>query len=433
MAFSIDGASSGRFLRDRPMSSRDPESTPYGLASLATGRRECLFDEDWRSMAAASDRIFDGARVLVIGGAGSIGMAVAKLLAAQPLAALHVVDLSENNLVELVRDLRASLQPIRAKDLRAIPIDFGSGAMRRLLRESAPYDFVFNLAAIKHVRSEKDVYSILHMLDTNVVKQARFLGWLRSTGAREQVYFSVSTDKAADPVNLMGASKRLMEHVLLSPALAAHGRLRISTARFANVAFSDGSLLAGWWHRIAKRQPIPVPVQTRRYFISDAEAAQICVIAALLERPNLIVIPTLEENDESVLLEDVAVRFIEAHGYVPKRYEDQAEAVSSLADDVRAGRYPLLLTPLDTEGEKHIEQFAAPDEQIEALGLPHLLGVRYGSAPDAECLRNIVARIERLLDDSEVRVTKEDLVELVGSAVPELRHSATGKLLDQRL
>jgi FlaA1/EpsC-like NDP-sugar epimerase len=224
-----------------------------------------------------------------------------------------------------------------------------------------------------------------------------------------------------------------MEHVLLSPTFAAHPRRRISTARFANVAFSDGSLLAGWRHRIAKRQPIPVPVETRRYFISDAEAAQICVIAVLLDRPNFIVIPTLEKSDQSVLLEDVAVRFIEAHGYAPKRYDDPAQAVASLANDVRAGRYPLLLTPLDTEGEKPIEQFVAPAEQTVPIGLPHLLGVSYGRPPAAGLLRNVVARIQRLIDDPGIRVTKEELVELVGSAVPELRHSATGKLLDQRL
>ena len=232
------------------------------LAWIATGRRDSLFAED---IARSDDSLrlhLNGARVLVIGGAGSIGSATLRQLVRYAPSAIHVVDLSENNLVELVRDLRCS-RLLEGQEFRALPIDYGSQAMRRYLFEQPPYDFVFNFAAIKHVRSEKDVWSLLQMLDTNIVKQARLLEWL-GAGNRPVRYFCVSTDKAANPVNLMGATKRFGEHIMFDAAARARPTLTATSARFANVAFSDGSLLHGWTERFGKGQPLSVPQGARR-------------------------------------------------------------------------------------------------------------------------------------------------------------------------
>jgi FlaA1/EpsC-like NDP-sugar epimerase len=400
-------------------------------AALVTSRANSLFDSDVLSARAQLEQVLRGARVLVIGGAGSIGAATTAELSRFPLAALHVVDANENGLAELVRDLRGRAEGLALRDFRTTPADFGAPFFERLLRAEEPYDYVLNFAAIKHVRSEKDVFSLLQMFDTNLVKADRLLGWLAARGGTKR-YFCVSTDKAANPVNLMGATKRLMEHVMFAHAGATAAGITLTSARFANVAFSAGSLLEGWLYRLEKGQPLPVPRETRRYFVSMREAGQLCLLAAVVAPDRSIVIPRL---DESLLieLEVVARAVLGAVGFEPALYDDEQAARAAVGAEVAHGRYPLLRTPLDTSGEKAFEEFVGAGESTVEIGLPNLLAVVY-SGVDATNLRSLRDWVTSLVrGDAEALPSKEQVVRAVRQVIPEFAHIETDRQLDQRL
>jgi FlaA1/EpsC-like NDP-sugar epimerase len=400
------------------------------LSALVTGRSTSMFAGDF---AARRDEIAErvaGKRVLVIGGAGSIGAATVHALMPFAPGALHVVDQNENGLAELVRDLRSG-PGVATGDLRTLPIDFGSAAMHRLLRSEAPYDLVLNFAALKHVRSEKDVYSLLQMLDTNVLKCVRLLAWLGECGQPLR-YFCVSTDKAANPVNLMGASKRLMEHVVFSGEAVPLPQAHITSARFANVAFSDGSLLQAFLLRLQKGQPLAAPRATRRYFVSLQEAGEICLLAAACAPDRHLLVPRLDAVVDLVLLEDVAARVLHHHGFEPRVYQDEQTAKAQLASDVRDGAYPLLLTSLDTSGEKPYEEFVGNGEIVTDIGLAKLQAVAYqATAPGA--VSRLTTRLAASLTDVDVPIAKQDIVRWIGDVIPQFRHVETGQGLDDRM
>jgi FlaA1/EpsC-like NDP-sugar epimerase len=396
-------------------------------SEVATGRPSDFFEEDWRTRRCEIDAVIRGRRVLVIGGAGSIGSATVKLIADFQPGTLHVVDPNENNLAELVRDLRSREQGLGVRDFRTLPIDFGSPIMRRFVASEAPYDLILNFAAIKHVRSEKDTCSLLQMLETNVIKPARFLQWMRDRGT-DSAYFSISTDKAANPVNLMGASKRLMEHVLF----AEGGNSRRMSSRFANVAFSDGSLLASFLKRLEKRQPIACPEDTRRFFISMREAGEICVLAAACAPSRSIAIPRMDAQNDLRPLDQIAATFLSLQGFEPRIYRDEQEARMKTGDDLRSGYYPLLLTPLDTAGEKPYEEFVGDGEEVDEFGMSNLLAVRYSAVP-AESVVTFVNEVEGLIAEPNLSIEKQDLVRMMGVVVPELRHNEQRTHLDQRM
>jgi len=400
---------------------------PIDWSEVATGRPSDLFEQDWRERQPEIEATIRGRRLLVIGGAGSIGSATVKLVADFKPQALHVVDPNENNLAELVRDLRSREQGLEVKDFRTLPIDFGSPIMRRFVAGEAPYDLILNFAAIKHVRSEKDTCSLLQMLETNVIKPARFLQWLRDRGT-DSAYFSISPDKAANPVNLMGASKRLMEHVLFADG---YGSRRMSS-RFANVAFSDGSLLAGFIKRLEKRQPIACPEETRRFFISMREAGEICVLAAACAPNRSIAIPRMDSEKDLRTLDQIAATFLSLQGFEPRIYRDEQEARMKIGDDLRSGYYPLLLTPLDTAGEKAYEEFVGDGEEVDEFGMSNLLAVRYAAAP-AEAVAMFVDEVGKLIAEPNSIIEKQDLVQMMGVVVPELRHNEQRTHLDQRM
>lgn len=409
----------------------DRPALPAELARVATNRDESLFADD---LAERHDELTErlrGERVLVIGGAGSIGAATLELLAGFRPQALHVVDQSENNLAELVRHLRSRPGGLAVPDFRTLPIDFGSSLMLRWLREQRPYRYVLNFAAIKHVRSEKDVCSVLHMLDTNVVKLARLLTWLEDRGGTER-FFCVSTDKAANPVNLMGATKRLMEHVVFSRSSARSFAGHATSARFANVAFSDGSLLHGMLRRIEKRQPLAAPRDTRRYFVSLEEAGQICALAAICAPPSHLLIPRLDPASDLQDLVAVGIRVLELHGYEPRTYDNPRELHENWEHDLSLGCYPLLTTPLDTAGEKPYEEFVGDGESSVEVGLRNLLAVPYRPAPPNSVQRMLTA-VQALLADASLPVSKELLVDLVGQVVPEFAHRDSVRQLDDRM
>ena len=278
-----------------------------------------------------------------------------------------------------MRDLRSQPGPFDVSALRALPLAYGAPILRRLLAESPAYDLILHFAALKHVRSEKDVYSLVQMLDTNLVKQERLLNLMAEAGWGGR-YFCVSTDKAANPVNLMGASKRVMEHLIFTRVAAMMTGASVTSARFANVAFSNGSLLAGFLHRLEKRQPLSVPRDTRRYFVSLPEAGRICLLAACVAPDHHIVIPRLSAERDLVDRESLACAILDHAGFKARIYEDEAESKSNLASDVAAGRYPLLVTELDTSGEEPFEEFVGEDDEIVDFGLETLAVVRCRTA-----------------------------------------------------
>jgi len=400
------------------------------LASLATGRRTSLFAGDVAEQESALVDQIAGRRFLVVGGAGSIGRGVVHQIAARRPKALHVVDQSENGLVELVRDLRSRPEGLDGTDFRTFPVDYGSPVMRLLLTGSEPYDVILNFAAIKHVRSEKDLYSLLQMFDTNLVKQVRFMEWLRDIGFMGR-YFCVSTDKAANPVSLMGASKRLMEHVMFSEEAVAGFRATVTSARFANVAFSDGSLLDGFLGRFAKRQPLAAPRDTRRYFVSLEESSHICLMAALRAPDRCIVVPRLSPENDLLELQTVAERVIGHFGLTPAHYTDPDAARAAVADEVARGRYPLLLTPLDTAGEKPYEEFVGEGETAVELGFGTLYGVGYQQAP-AGTVARVLATVNDVIAGT-ASLDKSGLVSMIGDAIRQFRHHTSDSNLDQRM
>lgn len=404
--------------------------TGDGMSFLATGRTSDLFLPDLEQCTDQLRARISGARILIVGGAGSIGAATISLLAKFKPQTLHVVDQSENKLAELVRDLRSAPGEFAIDDFRTFPLDYGSLLMHRLLKEIRQYDLVFNFAALKHVRSEKDAYSLLQMLDTNVLKAARFLSWLAERSL-SSAYFCVSTDKAANPTSLMGASKRIMEHVIFSEE-AASALPHVTSARFANVAFSDGSLLDSFLKRIQHRRVLGVPKDTRRYFLSLSEAGQICLLAAVVCPHRHFLIPKLDPSRNLVDLQSVACAVIHNFRYEPKIYQDPAEAKAGAESDIKNGRYPLLLTPRDTGGEKAFEEFLGDGETMIDSGLPNLAAVQYKAAPSGS-LRAFLQGVEELISGRGFAASKSEIVELISQLVPELRHFASDKNLDERI
>jgi FlaA1/EpsC-like NDP-sugar epimerase len=399
-------------------------------AKLATGREDSLFTADLAARNEELHQRLDGARVLAIGAAGSIGSATVRELAKFPLSCMHVIDHDENELAELVRDLRGAGLVASWDELRLLPLDFGSPIMQRFLLEGPGYDMVINFAAVKHVRSEKDSYSALHLLETNVLRHADLLAWLGATSPAAG-YFAVSTDKAANPVNLMGASKRLMEHVIFSPAL--NPLPRVTSARFANVAFSNGSLLQGWELRLSKRQPLSVPRDSRRYFVSQRESGQLCLLASAYAGHGQIVVPRLDPEVHLRKLEEIARAFLRHQGFESVDCTDLGWATSQVEPLSAQGRYPLLLTPLDTEGEKSFEEFVGAGEHKVDIGLAQLAGIPYRpESTSPQAVATLLAELRRYIAEPTKPADKDALLALVSSAVPEFRHVAHGNRLDDR-
>jgi FlaA1/EpsC-like NDP-sugar epimerase len=420
------------FVRVRDSKATDGAEHP--LSEVATGRTRSLFVDDIHLCGNDLRSSVETRRILCIGGSGSIGFSTLEQLAALSPAVLHIVDQNENSLTEATRVFRAAGLPGGGAntEFRALPLDYGAQVMRQFIQAEGPYDIVLNFAAIKHVRSEKDVYSTLQMFDTNLLKQAQLLKWLSETGFKGR-YFSVSTDKAANPTSMMGATKRAMEHVMFSPETGPKFAASVTSARFANVAFSDGSLLKSFEHRLARGEPLAAPRDTSRYFVSLEEAGQLCLIAAASAPTRSIVIPRLDPAIHLVDLAVVAERFLARHGWEARRYGSEFEATSAMHHDRAKGRWPLLLTPLDTSGEKPYEEFVGEEEETFEIGLPNLLALNY-RPPAAGGVGELMAEVESLVMRGSRLPTKEALKALLGRLEPSFlaTHRETGLSLDDR-
>ena len=390
------------------------------------GREPTLFVDDVARHEAEITDAIRGSRVLLIGGAGSIGKEVAKQIFERNPAALHIVDLSENNLVALVRDLRSTLG-YSGGETRFLPLDMAGVELESFVKDEKAYDYVLNLAAMKHVRSEKDAYSLMRMVKTNVLDTLLSYRFAVETGAKK--FFAVSTDKAKNPANLMGATKRIMEQALFSQ----QGNTSVSTARFANVAFSDGSLLHGFQQRLMFQQPISAPRDVRRYFVTSEESGLLCLASLLLGARREIFFPNLDSSVSLLTFAELAVRFLAAHGYQVREVFSEEEARSRASQLIGKGEWPCYFFDSDTAGEKSFEEFYADDDNVIWSRFSDIGVIE--SPPIGE---TTALRIENLISAvSAMRArrswSKSDLVATIAEACPELSHIDVERSLDEKM
>lgn len=363
-------------------------------------------------------------RFLVIGGAGSIGQAVVKEIFKRKPLTLHVVDISENNLVELVRDIRSSFGYIDG-DFRTFALDVGSMEFEVYFKKEGPFDYVLNLSALKHVRSEKDPYTLMRMIDVNIMNTIRTIEMSIETGVKK--YFCVSTDKAANPVNMMGASKRIMEMFL-----HYYGKkIPISTARFANVAFSDGSLLYGFQQRLLKEQPIAAPNDVRRYFVTPQESGEICLISTLLGNNGEIFFPKLNEELNMITFSDIARRFLWEKGYSVYECKNEDEARMRVHELKLKNMWPCYFSKSDTTGEKEYEEFYTEGEDVDLERFESLGVVINGTNAPSEALHDFQKNI-KIMKKNKVW-TRNDFIQLFKELLPGFLHEEKGKFLDEKM
>ena len=370
-----------------------------------------------------SDAVRNG-RFLVIGGAGSIGQAVTREIFKRHPRVLHVVDISENNMVELVRDVRSTLGYIKG-DFSTFAIDCGGREFEALMQASGGYDYVLNLSALKHVRSEKDPFTLMRLIKVNVLNTVKSIELAKQHGARK--YFCVSTDKAANPVNMMGASKRIMEMFLMRSSVD----VPISTARFANVAFSDGSLLHGFNQRFAKQQPISAPNDVRRYFVTPQESGELCLMSCLMGNNRDIFFPKLSEVLNLTKFSDIAVRYLEQLGFSPFECDSEEEARARAAELIAKKKWPCYFFKSDTTGEKDFEEFYTAAETLNMERFMNIGVIMNEPQFDIAKLDHFNAMISKFR--SQPAWDKSQLVDLFNFMIPSFAHKETGKYLDARM
>lgn len=389
------------------------------------GRKNELFEYDIKTHNDELKSIVSASKFLVIGGAGSIGQAVTKEIFKRNPLKLHVVDISENNLVELVRDIRSSFGYIDG-DFKTFALDIGSVEYDAFINSDGKYDYVLNLSALKHVRSEKDPFTLMRMIDVNIFNTEKTIQQSIDNGVKK--YFCVSTDKAANPVNMMGASKRIMEMFLMRKSKD----IKISTARFANVAFSDGSLLHGFDQRIKKQQPIVAPNDIKRYFVIPKESGELCLMSCIFGENRDIFFPKLSEDLHLISFADIAVKYVKALGYEPHLCKSEDEARKLAKTLPQTGKWPCLFTKSDTTGEKDFEEFYTENETLDmkrfnALGIiKNKLNAE--NEDKLELFSNTIANLK------EKKVwTKDDITSLFFKMIPDFGHKETGKYLDHKM
>jgi FlaA1/EpsC-like NDP-sugar epimerase len=388
------------------------------------GREKELFTQDVGVYESELQRIVAASTFLVIGGAGSIGQAVTKEVFKRNPKKLHVVDISENNMVELVRDIRSSFGYIDG-DFQTFALDVGSVEYDSFIKADGQYDYVLNLSALKHVRSEKDPFTLMRMIDVNILNTEKTL--LQSIANKSKKYFCVSTDKAANPVNMMGASKRIMEMFLMRRSM----EINISTARFANVAFSDGSLLHGFNQRIQKRQPIVAPRDIKRYFVTPKESGELCLMSCIFGENRDIFFPKLSEELHLITFAEIAVAYLKQIGYEPYLCQSEAEARSLSETLPEQGKWPCLFADSDTTGEKDFEEFFTEHEMLDMARFHNLGVIKNEPHFDDRALEMFTDYINERKNRRSW--SKEEIVGLFRKMIPEFGHKETGRYLDGKM
>ncbi|WP_335920954.1 UDP-N-acetylglucosamine 4,6-dehydratase [Shewanella algae] len=388
------------------------------------GRESLLFEKDISANNKELLAIVSNSRFLVLGGAGSIGQAVTKEIFKRNPKKLHVVDISENNMVELVRDIRSSFGYIDG-DFQTFALDIGSIEYDAFIKADGQYDYVLNLSALKHVRSEKDPFTLMRMIDVNVFNTDKTIQQSIDAGVKK--YFCVSTDKAANPVNMMGASKRIMEMFLMRKS----EQIAISTARFANVAFSDGSLLHGFNQRIQKNQPIVAPNDIKRYFVTPQESGELCLMSCIFGENRDIFFPKLSEALHLITFADIAVKYLKQRGYEPYLCANEDEARGLMKTLPAQGKWPCLFTESDTTGEKDFEEFFTDKEVLDMARFENLGIIKNEPLYQPELLSLFEEQIAQMKDQRAW--SKEQIVALFFTMIPDFGHKETGKYLDSKM
>ena len=388
------------------------------------GREKELFADDVGRHEVELQKIISSSKFLVLGGAGSIGQAVTKEIFKRNPLKLHVIDISENNMVELVRDIRSSFGYIDG-DFQTFALDVGTVEYDAFIEADGQYDYVLNLSALKHVRSEKDPYTLMRMVSVNILNTEKTL--LQSIANGAMKYFCLSTDKAANPVNMMGASKRIMEMFLMRRSL----EIDISTARFANVAFSDGSLLYGFNQRIQKNQPIVAPKGIKRYFVTPKESGELCLMSCIYGENRDIFFPKISEELRLTTFAEIAVKYLQQIGYEPYMCDSENEARELASSLPPQGKWPCLFSHSDTTGEKDFEEFFTQNEILDLDRYPHLGVIKNAPVFDQQSLEYFLSKINQL--KASKGWGKQDLVSLFDEMIPGFNHKEVGKYLDEKM
>jgi FlaA1/EpsC-like NDP-sugar epimerase len=388
------------------------------------GRNFGIFDNDLELLKDQLADAISGKNFLVIGGAGSIGSAVSIEIFKYNPNKLHIVDINENNLTELVRNIRSSLGYI-VGDFSTYAIDCGSNEFERFINEKGPYNYVLNLSALKHVRSEKDSFTLSRMIDVNIINTVKSLKFFDKDELIK--YFSVSTDKANNPINMMGASKRIMELVLLD----SNYDFNISTARFANVAFSDGSLLHGFTQRVMKKQPISAPRDVKRYFISAHESAQLCLLSTIFGNNKDIFFPRLNENIKLTSFIEILEKYLESIGYEIYECSSENEARSNFSALIKHKQWPCFFFNSDTTGEKKFEEFYKSTDDVNYENFSSIGVIKHVPNNNTIDLNQFISMINKIRNKN--KFNKNDYVSLFKKFLPDFDHLEKGKNLDERM
>ena len=396
------------------------------ISRYVTRRSVSFFKDDLSINRSSLKNKINDKRVLVIGGAGTIGSSYIKALLKFKPSKLVVVDINENGLTELVRDLRSSSEFNIPNDFITYPINFGHKVFSKLFINHGPFNIVANFAAHKHVRSEKDVFSIQAMIENNLLKARNLLDLMLQYPPEH--FFCVSTDKAANPVNIMGASKKLMEELIM----AYSSQINITTARFANVAFSNGSLPSGFLKRLNKKQPWSCPLGIKRFFVSPEESGQLCLIASVLGNSGDIFFPKLDESRDMIPFEKIAkdlLKYLDLEIDVCNS-EEEAKAKASLLTN-ESKKFPVYFFGSDTSGEKSFEEFYTENETLDLEKFKNLGVIKNSVKRDQTEIDNIFKNLREIFSTNHV--SKQQIISALVKYLPNFEHIETGKHLDQKM